>query len=80
MSFENSTGRRPVRNQCDAISSGTGNLRAIAPDLVLDTHPFSSYCQKVLIALYENDTPFDWRLLSGGQPACAAGMVSAVAI
>ncbi len=23
-------------------------------------HPFSSYCQKVLIALYENDTPFDY--------------------
>jgi glutathione S-transferase len=26
-------------------------------------HPFSSYCQKVLIALYENATPFEWRLL-----------------
>ena len=24
----------------------------------LFAHPFSSYCQKVLIALYENDIPF----------------------
>ena len=29
--------------------------------LTLYSHPFSSYCQKVLIALYENDTPFDYR-------------------
>jgi len=27
----------------------------------LYAHPFSSYCQKVLIALYENGTPFDYR-------------------
>lgn len=32
--------------------------------LQLYAHPFSSYCQKVLIALYENDTPFRLRLLS----------------
>jgi glutathione S-transferase len=31
--------------------------------LVLYAHPFSSYCQKVLIALYENATPFTLRLL-----------------
>lgn len=30
----------------------------------LYAHPFSSYCQKALIALYENDTPFEWGLLS----------------
>ena len=29
----------------------------------LYAHPFSSYCQKVLIALYENGTPFDYRNL-----------------
>jgi len=29
----------------------------------LYAHPFSSYCQKVLVALYENDTPFDYRTL-----------------
>ncbi len=33
--------------------------------LKLYAHPFSSYCQKVLIALYENATPFDYRLLEG---------------
>ena len=36
--------------------------------LKLYAHPFSSYCQKVLIALYENGTPFEWRLLSGDNP------------
>ena len=29
----------------------------------LYAHPFSSYCQKVLVALYENATPFDYRSL-----------------
>jgi glutathione S-transferase len=32
--------------------------------LKLYAHPFSSYCQKVLIALYENDVSFDYRLLA----------------
>jgi glutathione S-transferase len=40
--------------------------------LSLFAHPFSSYCQKVLIALYENDTPFAWRLLGPGEDALAA--------
>lgn len=31
--------------------------------LQLFAHPFSSYCQKVLIALYANDTPFEYRML-----------------
>jgi glutathione S-transferase len=31
----------------------------------LYAHPFSSYCQKVLTALYENGTPFELRLLEG---------------
>ena len=31
--------------------------------LKLYSHPFSSYSQKVLIALYENDTPFEYRNL-----------------
>ena len=31
--------------------------------LTLYAHPFSSYCQKVLIALYENETPHTVRLL-----------------
>jgi glutathione S-transferase len=36
--------------------------------LKLYAHPFSSYCQKVLIALYENGTPFEWRALSPDHP------------
>ena len=35
-------------------------------------HPFSSYCQKVLIALYENDTPFEFRMLAPGEERVAA--------
>ena len=30
-------------------------------------HPFSSYCQKALIALYENGIPFEFRVLSGDE-------------
>jgi glutathione S-transferase len=35
----------------------------------LYAHPFSSYCQKVLIALYENATPFTFRTLGPDDPA-----------
>lgn len=31
--------------------------------LKLYAHPFSSYCQKALVALYENHTPFEYRTL-----------------
>jgi len=40
--------------------------------LVLFTHPFASYCQKVLIALYENETPFTPRLLDKSDPSTFA--------
>lgn len=40
--------------------------------LELYGHPFSSYCQKVLIALYEAGTPFQFRMLSGDDPEAAA--------
>lgn len=36
--------------------------------LELFAHPFSSYCQKVLAALYENGTPFDYRALGPDTP------------
>lgn len=36
--------------------------------LQLFAHPFSSYCQKVLIALYENAIPFEFRMLGPDQP------------
>lgn len=38
----------------------------------LYAHPFSAYCQKVLIALYENGTPFTLRLLGPEDPEAAA--------
>jgi glutathione S-transferase len=40
--------------------------------LVLYGHPFSSYTQKVLIALYENDTRFEFRSLGPDTPQNAA--------
>ena len=36
--------------------------------LTLYAHPFSSYCQKVIVALYENATPFTSRQLSLDDP------------
>ncbi|MEX3966527.1 glutathione S-transferase family protein [Paraburkholderia sp. EG286B] len=36
--------------------------------LALYGHPFSSYTQKVLIALYENDTPFEFRGVGPDSP------------
>lgn len=43
--------------------------------LTLYAHPFSSYCQKALIALYENDTPFAYRMLGD---AAAMGELEAL--
>jgi glutathione S-transferase len=40
--------------------------------LTLYAHPFSSYCQKVVIALYENATPHALRKLEFGDAAAAA--------
>ncbi|MBB1061301.1 glutathione S-transferase family protein [Marilutibacter spongiae] len=37
--------------------------------LQLYAHPFSSYCQKALVALYENATPFEFRMLSPEHPS-----------
>ncbi len=46
--------------------------QAPAAPLVLYGHPFSSYTQKVLIALYENSTPFEFRSLGPDTPQHAA--------
>ena len=40
--------------------------------LTLHMHPLSSYCWKVLIALYENETPFEARVLDLSDPAVVA--------
>lgn len=44
--------------------------------LSLYAHPFSSYCQKALIALYENATPFEFRILDGDHPDAFAELSS----
>ena len=36
--------------------------------LQLFAHPFSSYCQKVLIALWADGTKFDYRMLDEQHP------------
>ena len=40
--------------------------------LALYGHPFSSYTQKALIALYENATPFEFRVIGPDTPEHAA--------
>ena len=40
--------------------------------LTLHMHPLASYCWKVLIALYENDTPFEARLVDLSDPQVVA--------
>src|SRR5215212_9148874 len=40
--------------------------------LTLHFHPLSSFCHKALIALYENDTPFERRIVNLMDPADAA--------
>ncbi len=37
-------------------------------NLQLYAHPFSSYCQKALVALYENGIPFEYRMLAHDDP------------
>ena len=44
--------------------------------LALYGHPFSSFTQKVLIALYENATPFEFRSIAPDQPENAADWAS----
>ncbi len=45
---------------------------AAATALTLFYHPLSSFCHKVLIALYENATPFTPHLVNLGDPAANA--------
>lgn len=39
-------------------------------------HPFSSYCQKALIALWENEVPFTYRMLGPDDPENGAELAS----
>jgi glutathione S-transferase len=40
--------------------------------LHLYMHPFSSFCQKVLVAFYENDTPFEKHIVDLGDAASSS--------
>jgi glutathione S-transferase len=42
--------------------------------LKLYFHPLSSFCQKVLVALYENGTPFEPQIVDLGDAASSAGL------
>ncbi|HYI88941.1 MAG TPA: glutathione S-transferase family protein [Beijerinckiaceae bacterium] len=44
--------------------------------LTLYFHPLSSFCQKALIALYENDTPFERRIVDLGDEASRAAFLA----
>ncbi len=44
----------------------------MSADLQLYAHPFSSYCWKALIALYEHDLPFTLRLVAPDEPENSA--------
>ena len=39
--------------------------------LKLYAHPLSSYCQKALVAFYENDVAFEFIMLDGSEPAAS---------
>jgi glutathione S-transferase len=43
--------------------------------LIVYLHPLASYCQKVLIALYENDTPFTPQIVDLGNAAERAALL-----
>lgn len=44
--------------------------------LILHLHPLSSYCHKVLMALYQNGTPFERRMVNLGDPDERAAYLS----
>ena len=45
----------------------------------LFAHPFASYCQKVLIALYENGTDFIYRTIGPEDPTAMSELTCALA-
>src|SRR4029077_13675291 len=65
--------RRPARQ--DGLrrhAPGAGRLTRRPMSLTLHFHPLSSFCHKVLIALYENDTPFTGQTVDLGDPESRA--------
>jgi len=56
--------------------AATPTARERSMNLELLAHPFSSYSWKVLIALYENATPFEFRILDEHHPENGAALAS----
>lgn len=48
---------------------------ALVMSLTLYSHPLASFCHKVLIALYENGTPFRAEMVDLGDPGSAAAHI-----
>src|SRR5829696_5007659 len=61
---------RPASSSC-----ATHPRNRSAMSLTLYFHPLSSFCQKVLIALYENDTPFEPHIVDLGDDASRAAFL-----
>ncbi|MDR7051036.1 glutathione S-transferase [Duganella sp. 3397] len=57
-----------------AIQTAPGS--APQPALTLYYHPLASFCHKVLIALYENGTDFDKRIINVGEDADRAELTA----
>lgn len=47
----------------NTVPASPGSWNLIGMPLILYAHPFAAYCWKVLIALYENGTPFRYRMV-----------------
>src|SRR5690349_4659560 len=65
-----SSRRFAASSGCPAAPTATAGSCRKGHDmsLALYGHPFSSYTQKVLIALYENQTPFEFRCIGPETP------------
>jgi glutathione S-transferase len=46
------------------------------PELTLYYHPLASFCQKVLVAFYENQTPFEGRIVDLADQASSAELLA----
>jgi glutathione S-transferase len=62
----------PIESAACVHQERTAKLRKMK----LYAHPFSSYCQKVQIALYENATPFEYRNLEDKTASDELAMMS----
>jgi glutathione S-transferase len=59
--------------QLGVVSGAHGDLGRTM-DLTLYMHPLASFCHKVMLALYENDTPFEARMVDLADPAASADL------